>query len=84
MNAVNHRAVSLAFGAVLRVIRDSAQVSQERLAELADLDRTMPSRYERGLQQPTIANLIAIGRALECEPCRLLQMTIAKLHEPPS
>ena len=84
MNAENHRAVCAAFGAVLKVVRDRSRVSQERLAELADLDRTMPSRYERGHQLPTIASLIAIGHALGCDPCQLLQMTIAKLRELPS
>jgi transcriptional regulator with XRE-family HTH domain len=83
MNGVDHRAMALAFGAVLKTTRESALLSQERLAELADLDRTTPSLYERGLRQPTIATLMALGRALECDPCKLLEMTIARLHGRP-
>jgi transcriptional regulator with XRE-family HTH domain len=83
MTGVDHRTVALAFGAVLKTTRNGAQLSQERLAELANIDRTTPSLYERGLRQPTIATLIALGRALGCEPCRLLQLTIARLRQSP-
>jgi len=39
----DHRRVAWAFGAVLRITRNGALLSQERLAELADIDRTTPS-----------------------------------------
>lgn len=81
MRAVDHRSVSLAFGAVLRIARTHAKLSQEDVAERADLDRTMPSLYERGLRQPTIGTLIALARALGCDPSALLQLTVARLRE---
>jgi transcriptional regulator with XRE-family HTH domain len=79
MNTFDHRTVALAFGVVLKAQRHSVAISQEQLAERADLDRTTPSLYERGLRQPTISTLIAIGSALGCDPCSLLCMTIARL-----
>ncbi len=79
MNRLDHQMVALAFGAVLKSERQSVAISQEQLAERADLDRTTPSLYERGLRQPTISTLIAIGAALGCDTCSLLRMTIARL-----
>ncbi len=79
MNRLDHQTVALAFGWVLKTQRQSLGISQEQLAERADLDRTTPSLYERGLRQPTISTLIAIGAALGCDPCGLLRMTIARL-----
>ena len=81
MRAVDHRSVSLAFRAVLRIARTDAKLSQEDVAERADLDRTMPSLYQRGLRQPTIGTLIARGWALGCDPSGLLQLTVARLRE---
>lgn len=44
MSAVDHRAVALTFGAVLRIACAAALLSQEEIAERAGLDRTTPSR----------------------------------------
>jgi transcriptional regulator with XRE-family HTH domain len=45
------------FGKVLSELRKNAGLSQEKLAELAGLDRTYISLLERGLRQPTITTL---------------------------
>jgi XRE family transcriptional regulator, regulator of sulfur utilization len=80
MSAPDHERVALAFGAVLKLARTGAQLTQEKLAELADIDRTTPSLYERGLRQPTIGMLITLGRALGIEPPLLVAMTLARLR----
>jgi transcriptional regulator with XRE-family HTH domain len=71
-----HRAVSAAirqvFGKVLRESRQERGLSQERLAELADLDRTTPSLLERGRHQPTLSVIILLGRALDVDPRELV------------
>jgi transcriptional regulator with XRE-family HTH domain len=64
--------VALAFGAALKIARTAARLSQEQLAELADLDRTTPSLYERGLRQPTVGTVIAIAEALRVDPALLV------------
>ena len=79
MNKADHQMVALAFGVILKTQRQGLGMSQEQLAERADLDRTTPSLYERGRRQPTISTLIAIGSALGCDPCGLLGMTITRL-----
>jgi transcriptional regulator with XRE-family HTH domain len=60
----DHRHVAVAFAAVLKLARAGAGLSQERLAEAADIDRTYPSLLERGLRQPTLAVVIAVAFAL--------------------
>ncbi len=68
-----------AFGQALRDARRAKGVSQEQLAEGADIDRTTPSLYERGLRTPSLAVLIDIGRALDVEPTQLVSDTLEKL-----
>jgi transcriptional regulator with XRE-family HTH domain len=65
-------AVREVFGKVLRESRQERGLSQEDLAELADLDRTTPSLLERGLRQPTLSVVILLGRALEVDPRELV------------
>jgi transcriptional regulator with XRE-family HTH domain len=81
VSALNPRAVAMAFGAILRVARQDAGVSQEVLAERADCDRTYPSLLERGLRQPTIGKVLDLASALQLEPAALVNMTVARLRE---
>lgn len=55
---------SEAFPTVLRILRTEKKVSQEKLAELCELDRTYISLLERGLRQPTISTLFKISKSL--------------------
>lgn len=56
--------IQLVFGKVLRKYRLQQKISQERLAELASLDRTFISQIERGLKSPSIPTLFALTQAL--------------------
>lgn len=80
MSGFEQRRVAQAFGAVLRITRTAAGISQEHLAEVADIDRTYPSLIERRLRQPTIGRVIAIAGALRIEPGKLVTMTVARLR----
>ncbi len=53
-----------AFGAQVRSLRSDQGFSQERLAELAGMDRTYISGVERGIRNISLANISAIARAL--------------------
>jgi transcriptional regulator with XRE-family HTH domain len=55
----------LQLGRNLARFRDQADFSQEKLAELADLDRTYLSGIERGVRNPGIKSVIRLARALK-------------------
>ena len=51
-------------GEEIRAARLHANLTQERLAELAGLDRQAVNRIEQGRQSPVLDNLIRIAYAL--------------------
>ncbi len=59
--------IKIAFGEKLRSIRTSKQLSQEKLAELADMDRTYISSVELGKRNISIVNICRLASALEIE-----------------
>lgn len=67
------------FGTVLRELREKNNLSQEKLAEFCDLDRTYISLLERGLRQPTITTLFRLANALKIRPSDLVVMVEDKL-----
>lgn len=58
------KSFSAKFGEVLRSARTRRGLSQERLAELADLDRTFVSMIERGRRRPTLDSAKRLAQAL--------------------
>jgi transcriptional regulator with XRE-family HTH domain len=52
------------FGNNLKAQRQRAGLSQERLAELADLDRTEISLLERGQRMPRLDTIVSLTRGL--------------------
>jgi len=54
-----------AFGQVLKEFRSNVKLSQEKLAQESNLDRTYISLLERGLRQPTLTTMIQLSKALE-------------------
>ena len=57
--------VEQAFGRVLRALRQERGLSQEALAEAANLHVTHVSRLENGHKGPTLAAVFALARALD-------------------
>ncbi|WP_081836889.1 helix-turn-helix domain-containing protein [Thiomicrospira sp. S5] len=64
-----------AFAHTLKQIRMEKNVSQQKLALDANLDRTYISLLERGLRQPTITTLFQLAEALEIPVEELIQGT---------
>ena len=56
--------VQVRFGRKLRAVRQRIGISQERLAELADLHRTYVSGVERGERNISIVNIERLAKAL--------------------
>ena len=62
----------------LRRLRVSAGLSQEKLADACDLDRTYVSGIERGLRNVSIRNVQRLADALQVDPRMLLDPDLVK------
>jgi transcriptional regulator with XRE-family HTH domain len=60
------------FGVVVRQFRTQKGLSQEKLADLCELDRTYISLIERGLRQPTLKTIFRIAFSLQITPSDLI------------
>jgi transcriptional regulator with XRE-family HTH domain len=60
------------FAANLRAAREQRGLSQEALAQVGGLHRTEISLLERGQREPRLSTIVALARALDVEPARLL------------
>jgi transcriptional regulator with XRE-family HTH domain len=65
----------VAFGRVLRELRQEKGLSQEALALNANLQRNYISLVERGVNQPTITTILKLAAALNVKPSRMMEMT---------
>jgi transcriptional regulator with XRE-family HTH domain len=72
------------FGRTLRRLREAAGLSQERVAQEADLTTGYISDLERGLKAPGLATIIRLATALGVSPSDMLKdftpATIRKLR----
>ena len=64
--------VNKVFGELLKELRTEQKITQEKLAELCNLDRTYISLLERGLRQPTLNTLIKLSEALNIKFSELM------------
>jgi transcriptional regulator with XRE-family HTH domain len=62
----------MAFGKVLRELREARGLSQEALALSASVDRTFVSQIERAIRQPTLTTLWKLAKALDVQPSTLI------------
>lgn len=61
------------FGRRVRHLREERGLSQEKLAELAGLHRTIIGRFERGELNPTITSVAKIAKALGVSASELME-----------
>ncbi len=66
--------LSVAFGKVLRRLRIERGLSQEKVGELANLQRKYISLLERADYQPKLETIFRLAAALECTPSTLISM----------
>ena len=64
-----------AFGEVLRELRKSRKLSQEKLGDACDSERTFISMLERGLVSPTLRTIVRLSTALELSPSEMIRRT---------
>jgi transcriptional regulator with XRE-family HTH domain len=62
-----------AFGNRVRQLRLKRRLSQEKLAELADLHRNYVGGIERGERNVGLLNIVKLARALAVKPASLME-----------
>ena len=67
------RAEAEKFGAVVRRLREARGLTQEELAERAEVSATYIGFVERGDNVPTLTIIIQIASALDVRPSELLR-----------
>jgi len=61
------------FGDNVRAQREAQALSQEQLAERADLDRTYISGIERGVRNLSLLNVVRLAKALRISTASLCE-----------
>lgn len=62
-----------AFGRNLKRLREERQLSQEQLAERAELDPTYISGIERGIRNPSVLSIVRVAKALKIDASGLFE-----------
>ena len=68
--------VKVEYGKKVREIRKDRGISQEKLAELAELDRTYVSEIENGKRNVSIETMYKIGEALKIPVFKFFHLII--------
>lgn len=64
--------ILIRFGNRVRKIRNSQDISQERLAIDAGIERSYMGAIERGERNPTLVKIVSIAKALKVKTSELL------------
>jgi transcriptional regulator with XRE-family HTH domain len=73
--------ILIQFGKQVRMLRQKQNISQEKLALIADLDRTYISGIERGKRNISLLNISKIADALHIELTTLFDFDKVENHE---
>jgi transcriptional regulator with XRE-family HTH domain len=68
-----------AFGEAIRELRKANQISQEKLAEVSNLDRSFISLLECGRKQPSLITIFQLAKALNLPASKILSLVEAKI-----
>ena len=63
-----------AFGTRLRKLREERDLSQEKLAEMADLHRNYVGNLERGKSNVSLLTIVKLAHCLNVKPVKLIEL----------
>lgn len=70
--ALERKGILVAFGRRVRALREDMGMSQEDLADRADVHRTEIGLIERGQREPRLSTVLILARALGAPPGALI------------
>lgn len=73
MDSFEHPDLKVIVGRVVARARNESGITQEKLAEAADLDAGYISLIENGHRMPTVDTIFRICRGLRVSPSRLIR-----------
>ncbi len=73
--------IKILFGDVLRELRKKCEISQEKLAQECDLDRTFISLLERGKRQPSLTTIFKLSSVLGIPASKFVKIVEKKMNE---
>lgn len=68
-----------AFGEAIRELRKANQISQEKLAEVSNLDRSFISLLECGHKQPSLITIFQLAEAFNLSASKILSLAEEKI-----
>lgn len=69
-----------AFGEVIRELRKDYQISQEKLADLSNLDRSFISLLECGHKQPSLITIFQLAKAFKLSASNIMSLVEEKIE----
>ena len=76
MTKIRNEKLLKAFGDKIRSLRAEKNLSQYKMADIANIERSQVIGIEKGEINTTISTLFALAKALDIEPKELLDLNI--------
>ena len=73
----------VAFGIILKKYRKKNNLSQEKLSEASDLDRTYISLLERGQRQPSLKTILSISKVFGVSATDIISKVEERIKQQP-
>lgn len=70
-----------AFGEVIRNLRKTNKISQEKLADISKLDRSFISLIECGRKQPSLVTIFQFAKAFNLSASKILSLVEKRLSK---
>ena len=70
-----------AFGEAIRDLRKAGQISQEKLAEVSNLDRSFISMLECGHKQPSLITIFQLAKAFNLTASKIMSLVEEKINK---